>query len=54
MMIDSVDAPLARAASTKSRLRTWLVADSATRQIDGMNTSVSAMKPLNRPPPERS
>ena len=45
------EAPLARAASTKSRLRTWVVAVSAMRQSGGMNTRVSAISPLTMPPP---
>ena len=50
-MIDIADAPLARAASTKSRLRSCVVAVSETRQSGGMNTSVSATRPLTMPPP---
>ena len=50
-MMDRVGAPLARAASTKSRLRTCVVAVSATRHIGGMNTSVSASMPFAMPPP---
>ena len=50
-MIEEVEPPDARAASTKSRLRTCVVAVSATRQSGGMNTSVSATMPLTMPPP---
>ena len=40
-MIVKVPAPEARAASTKSRLRTPVVTLSATRVIGGMKTMVS-------------
>ena len=50
-MMESPEAPLARAASTKSRLRTWVVAVSEIRHSGGMNTSVSATKPFAMPPP---
>ena len=44
-------APLARAASTKSRLRTPVVTLSATRAIGGMNTIVSETMELMMPAP---
>ena len=44
-------APEARAASTKSRLRTWVVTLSATRVIGGMNTMVSETMLLKMPAP---
>ena len=50
-MIVSEDAPEARAASTKSRLRTCVVTDSDTRAIGGMNTTVSATIALKMPAP---
>ena len=50
-MIVRLPAPLARAASIKSSARTCVVAVSATRQIGGMNTRVSASMPLAMPPP---
>jgi hypothetical protein len=50
-MIERLDAPLARAASTKSRLRICVVAASDTRQSGGMNTSVRATRLTTIPPP---
>jgi hypothetical protein len=47
----AVPAPDARAASTKSSPRTWVVAVSATRHNGGMNTRVSASMPFAVPPP---
>ena len=47
----SVPAPVARAASMKSRFLTCAVAVSATRHIAGVNTSDSAIMPLAMPPP---
>ena len=50
-MMVKPDAPDARAASTKSRLRTPCVTLSATRMICGMKTSVSARMALKMPAP---
>src|ERR1700710_1601892 len=47
----NVPAPVARAASTKSRLLTCAVAVSATRHIAGVHTNESAIMPLAMPPP---
>ena len=44
-------APLARAASTKSRLRICVVTLSATRAIGGMKTTVSEISELVMPAP---
>ena len=44
-------APLARAASTKSKPRTWVVTLSETRQIGGMKTRVSDSKVFSVPAP---
>ena len=45
------EAPLAFAASTKSKPRTWVVTLSDTRQIGGMNTSVSDSSVFSVPAP---
>jgi hypothetical protein len=50
-MIVNAPAPEARAASTKSRLRTDVVTLSATRAIGGMNTMVSDSSELAIPAP---
>ena len=50
-MIRSGPAPEARAASTKSRVRTPVVTDSATRAIGGMNTRMRESMPLKMPGP---
>ena len=47
----SPDAPVARAASTKSCSRTWVVTLSAMRAMGGMNTSVSDTMLLVSPAP---
>ena len=44
-------APLARAASTKSRVRICVVTLSATRAMGGMNTTVSEISELVMPAP---
>src|SRR6202042_170607 len=50
-MTCSVVVPEALAASTKSRLRAWVVTVSDTRTIGGMKTTASAMIELDRPLP---
>ena len=45
------EAPLALAASTKSKPRTCVVTLSETRQIGGMNTSVSDSSVFSVPAP---
>ena len=49
--IVSALAPEARAASTKSRPRTWVVTLSATRTMGGVNTMVSESSALKMPAP---
>ena len=50
-MIVSGRAPLARAASTKSRCRTWVVTLSEMRMTGGMKLIVSARMVFCRPAP---
>ena len=50
-MIDSGLAPLARAASTNSNERTWVVIVSEMRTIGGMKVTVSARMVLPTPEP---
>ena len=49
--IRNVLAGVARAAATKSKFLTWVVTVSATRQIGGINISVSEITALKTPEP---